>query len=113
MPSRSPTSTTVDTPADVAQKFANAINARVGPGKSISYKVLAWNLRVSEQTVWSWAKAEKAPSGVTLLRLLAFFDAAFANEILEGTGCTVIKFSDVQKQQAVQDALAVLARATA
>lgn len=108
MPSRSPHATTA---VEVAERIAAAINRRVGPGQAMTFKQLAYVLQVSEQTVWSWSKAEKSPSGATLFRLLGFFDAAFANEILDGTGCTVIKFADVQKQQAVQDALAVLARA--
>lgn len=51
-----------------------------------------------------------APRGWQLMKLLQFFDAAFANAIMGAAGCTVIKL-DERKRQEVLDALAVLARA--
>lgn len=46
------------------------------------------------------------------MKLLQFFDAAFANQIMGAAGCTVLKM-DARKRQEVLDALAVIARATA
>lgn len=92
------------------QAVSVALLRRVGPGRSMTFKQLAYAIRVPEQSVWAWAKAENAPQGWALMNLLTFFDAAFANEIAAGTGCTIIKM-DERKRREVLDALAVLARA--
>ena len=98
--------------ADFRERVAAALQQRVGPAKSMTYKELARVLQVSEQTVWSWVNATNAPRGWQLMKLLQFFDVAFANEIMGAAGCTVVKLNAVQRQE-VLDALAVLARATA
>lgn len=97
---------------DFRDRVAAALQERVGPAKSVTYKQLASAIQVSEQTVWSWVNATNAPRGWQLMKLLQFFDAGFANQIMGPTGCTVVKM-DAHKRQELLDALAVLARATA
>lgn len=97
---------------DFRERVSRALLERVGPTKGMTFKQLAYVIQVSEQTIWSWAKAENAPRGWQLMKLLQFFDAAFANEIAAGTGCTVVKLN-ADRRQELLDALAVLARATA
>ena len=97
---------------DFRDRVAAALQQRVGPAKSMTYKELARVLQVSEQTVWSWVNATNAPRGWQLMKLLQFFDAGFANQIMGATGCTVVKLN-ADRRQELLDALAVLARATA
>ncbi len=95
---------------DFRDRLSAALQRRVGPQPRMSYKQLAYNIQVSEQTVWGWVNATSAPRGWQLMKLLQFFDAAFANQIMGAAGCTVIKL-DERRRQEVLDALAVLARA--
>lgn len=61
---------------------------------AMTVKQLAHALRIDQQTVWKLLNGHNSPSGPVLMALFTFFDAAFANEILESTGCTVAKLSD-------------------
>lgn len=76
--------------------IAAALRDRVGNGKAVTIKQLSFALRISEQTVWNLLAGNSDPSGRVLMGLLSFFDAAFANEILGHTGCTVAKLCDAR-----------------
>ena len=78
--------------------IAASLRKRVGVGRAVTVKQLAYALQVSEQTVWNLLSGNKSsgPSGRVLMKLLTFFDAAFANEILAPTGCTVAKVTDAR-----------------
>jgi DNA-binding XRE family transcriptional regulator len=68
-----------------------ALKRRMTPTSGLTDIVLAHALGVSRQTVWTWLNGVNQPKGHHLMALLTFFDASFANEILEPTGCTVAK----------------------
>lgn len=80
--------------------IAAALRKRVGVGRAITVKQLSYALQISEQTVWNLLSGNKSsgPSGRVLMALLTFFDAAFCNEILAGTGCTVAKLTDARAE---------------
>ena len=80
----------------LSERVARALNRRVGLGKTVTIKQLAYTVRLSEQTIWSLMAGTREPRGETLLRLISFFDATFANEILESTGCRMVKLSDAR-----------------
>lgn len=82
--------------------LAAALKRRVGDGNAITIKQLAHALRVSDETVSQWMSGNRNPRGDHLLNLIAFFDSAFANEILGGTGCQVVKLSDRRAMEAAQ-----------
>jgi hypothetical protein len=80
----------------IQQSISVALRKRVGPGTGLTVKQLAYTLRIDQQTVWKLLNGYNAPSGPVLMALLTFFDASFANEILEPTGCTVAKITDAR-----------------
>lgn len=73
------------------QRLAQALRSRIGAGTTITIKQLAYALQVTEQTVWNWLSGNKDPRGEHLIKLIAFFDESFANEIFAGTGATIVK----------------------
>ena len=79
-------------------RLAVALRRRVGIGKAITPKQLAYALRLSPGTIDNLLNGNNDPSGRALMALLTFFDASFANEILEPTGCTVAKLSDARAE---------------
>lgn len=81
----------------LAKAVAAALNRRVGQGKAMLPKQLAYHLQRSEQTIWGWLGGHRPPSGTDLIALINFFDASFANEILDG--CVVHKLSDRRQLQ--------------
>jgi hypothetical protein len=80
----------------IPELIAVALTKRVGPGKAMTVKQLAYALRVDQQTVWKLLNGYNSPSGPVLMALLSFFGADFANEILGSTGCVVAKLSDAR-----------------
>lgn len=91
-------------PRTIGKRVADALRRRVGSGHAVTIKQLAYAIRISEQTVWNLLSGNSDPSGRVLMGLLTFFDSAFANEILEPTGCAVAKLGDARA-----DALAKVA----
>jgi transcriptional regulator with XRE-family HTH domain len=84
------------------ERLAAALKRRVGDGNAITIKQLAYTLRVSDETVSQWMNGNRNPRGDHLLNLIAFFDVAFANEIMGGTGCQVVKLSDRRAIEAAE-----------
>lgn len=82
----------------IGKRVADALRRRVGQGKAITIKQLAYSIHISEQTLWNLLSGNSDPSGRVLMGLLTFFDSAFANEILEPTGCTVAKLGDARAE---------------
>lgn len=80
------------------ERLAVALRRRVGIGKSITPKQLAYALQLSAGTIDNLMNGNNDPSGRVLMALLTFFDSAFANEILEPTGCTVAKLGDARAE---------------
>lgn len=81
-----------------AEIVGAAIQRRVGTGEGkIPTKVFAFYMQVSEQAVWSWLGAYKAPSADKLIKMLSFFDACFANELLGRAGLVSVKAKDLQR----------------
>lgn len=78
--------------------IADALRKRLHPNTALHVEQLAFTIRVSKKTIHNLLNANRSPRGDTLLKLLDFFDAAFANEILGHTGCTVVKLSDHREQ---------------
>lgn len=83
-------------------RVATALRRRVGGGRSVSVKQLAYTIRVSETTIWNLLSGNKEPRAQNLLRLIDFFDASFANEILAPSGVTVTKLSDRKATDAIR-----------
>lgn len=75
-------------------RLAAALRRRVGIGKSVTPKQLAYALQLSAGTIDNLMNGNNDPSGRALMALLTFFDESFAAEILEPTGLTVAKLSD-------------------
>lgn len=86
----------------LGERVARALNRRVGLGKTVTIKQLAYTVRLSEQTIWSLMAGTREPRGETLLRLIQFFDATFANEIMGPHGCRVVKLSDAKMIEAIR-----------
>ena len=84
------------------ERLATALKRRVGQGNAMTIKHLAYALRVSDETVWQWMSGNRNPRGDHLLNLIAFFDVAFANEIMGPTGCQVVKLSDHRAVEAAR-----------
>ena len=78
----------------LGERIAAALRRRVGVGRAIGVKQLAYALRVSEGTIWNLMSGNNEPSGRVLMALVQFFDAAFANEIFAGTGATIVKLGE-------------------
>ena len=76
------------------ERLAAALRRRVGIGKSVTPKQLAYALQLSAGTIDNLLNGNNDPSGRALMALLTFFDESFAAEILEPTGLTVAKLSD-------------------
>lgn len=76
------------------ERLAAALRRRVGIGKSITPKQLAYTLQLSAGTIDNLMNGNNDPSGRALMALLTFFDESFAAEILAPTGLTVAKLSD-------------------
>lgn len=79
-----------------AEVFAAALRRRVGPGRPMTTKQAAYELSVSETTIWNLMSGNNAPSGPTFVRALSFFDTCFANEVLVGCGLVAVKASDLK-----------------
>jgi len=78
-----------------AQRLAQALRRRLESG--LTLEQLANALGVSKPTAWSWLNGVNEPKGRHVVSMIAFFDASFANEILDGTGATVVKLADTRK----------------
>lgn len=85
----------------LATRIARELSRRVGVGRPISVKQFAYELRVSEQTVWVWMNGNRTPAGEHLVRMIAFLPADFGNAIL--SGCALVKLSDIRASQAFRD----------
>lgn len=79
----------------LGDKVSAALWRRINAG-AINRKHLQHALGVSAGTIDNLLNGNTDPSGRVLMGLITFFDAAFANEILEGTGCTVAKIGDAR-----------------
>lgn len=92
--------------------IAAALRDRVGNGKAVTIKQLSFALHISEQTVWNLLAGNSDPSGRVLMGLLSFFDAGFANQILQPTGCTVAKVCDKRAEalKKISEGMEVLRR---
>lgn len=86
----------------LSERVSRALSRRVGCGKSVTIKQLAYTIRLSEQTIWSLMNGAREPRGETLLRLIQFFDSSFANELMEAHGCVVAKLSDAKAADAIR-----------
>jgi transcriptional regulator with XRE-family HTH domain len=78
-----------------AQRLAQALRRRMASG--LTLEQLSQALSVSKPTAWSWLNGVNEPKGRHVVSMIAFFDASFANEILDGTGATVVKLADTRK----------------
>lgn len=87
---------TSNTSALFAERLAQAIRRRLASG--LTLEQLGDALNVSKPTVWSWLNGVNEPKGRHVVALMALFDASFANEILDGTGCTVLKLEDARRK---------------
>lgn len=96
----------------IREKLHTALKRRIGTGKPVSVKVVARATGLTERTVENAMSGETMPRGDTLMALLDFFDATFANEIFAGATFLVVKLSDHRAAEAarqINDGLRVLA----
>ena len=89
-------------PNSLKERLAEALRRRVGVGRGVTIKQLAYSIRVSEATAWNLLNGNNEPRGTVLLELIRFFDSAFANEIMAGTGATIVKLQDQRALDAVR-----------
>lgn len=104
--------TSTDFPRTLGVRISAALWRRINAG-AINRKHLQHALGVSAGTIDNLLNGNTDPSGRVLMGLITFFDAAFCNEILEGTGCTVAKIGDARQAalRKVAEGLAELQRA--
>lgn len=98
-------------PTSVEERLAAALRRRLYPNSNLHIKQLSHAIQVSEQAISSWLSGLKMPRGDHLLRLISFFDAGFANEIVDD--CVVYKLQDAKQlkdaKTKINDALAAIA----
>lgn len=76
------------------QLFADTLRRRLYPNSNLHIKQLAYAVRRSEATVYSWLAGNRSPRGEDLMECITFFGAAFASELLASTGCMVVRLDD-------------------
>ena len=81
-------------PKTLRERLAAALRRRVGIGKAITPKQLAYATQLSGGTIDNLMSGHNDPSGRSLMALLTFFDESFAAEILEPTGLSFAKLND-------------------
>jgi hypothetical protein len=85
---------TLTNSSSLPELLKRALERRLN-GTGLTDAILARELKVSRQTVWTWLNGINQPKGHHLVALINFFDSAFANEILGPTaGLTVAKLCD-------------------
>lgn len=76
----------------LGEAIADALRRRIGQGRAVGIKQFAYDLQVSEQTVWNWLSSNRDPAGRHVVAMLNYFDASFAREI--GIEAEVVKLCD-------------------
>lgn len=97
----------------IRDRIHNALKRRVGPHVGLSIKVVARATGLTERTIENAMSGQTMPRGDTLMTLVDFFDASFANEIFAGSTFLVVKLSDQRAADAarqINDGLRVLAQ---
>lgn len=96
---------------EIREKLHSALKRRIGIGKPVNVKVVARATGLTERTIENAMSGETMPRGDTLMALIDFFDASFANEIFAGTTFMVVKLSDQRAADAarmINDGVAAL-----
>lgn len=99
-------------PQILKDRIRNAMRRRIGPNTGLTVKMVARATGLTERTIEN-ASSGTIPRGDTLMALLDFFDAAFANEIFAGTTFMIVKLSDERAADAarqINEGVLVLAR---
>jgi hypothetical protein len=94
------------------EKIRSAMQRRVGPGTGLTVKMVARATMLTERTIENAMAGNNTPRGDTLMTLVDFFDASFANEIFAGSTFLVVKLSDQRAADAarmINDGIAILA----
>ena len=79
------------------QRVAASIALRLYPHTALRLKVLAHAVGVSTDTLGNYLSGYSQPDSYVMGRLLAFFDAAFANEVYGQAGLVIAKLTDVKR----------------
>lgn len=88
-------------PQILKDRIRNAMRRRVGPDTGLTVKMVARATGLTERTIEN-ASSGTIPRGDTLMALLDFFDATFANEIFAGATFLVVKLSDQRAAEAAR-----------
>ena len=97
---------------EIRERLHSALRRRIGIGKPVSVKVVANATGLTERTIENAMSGLTMPRGDTLMALIDFFDATFANEVFAGTTFLVVKLSDHRAAAAarmINEGVAVLA----
>lgn len=97
-------------PQVLKDRIRIAMKRRVGPNTGLTVKMVARATGLTERTIEN-ASSGTIPRGDTLMALLDFFDASFANEIFAGRTFLIVKLSDQRAADAarqINDGLRVL-----
>lgn len=79
---------------EIRERLHSALKRRVGPHTGLRIKVVAQATGLTERTIENAMSGETMPRGDTLMALIDFFDASFANEVFAGTTFMVVKLAD-------------------
>lgn len=83
---------------EIREKLHTALKRRIGLGKPVSVKVVARATGLTERTIENAMSGETMPRGDTLIALVDFFDATFANEVLGHLGIVITKPKDAAQK---------------
>ena len=83
----------------LAERVADGLRRRLYPHTTLRAKQLAYDLRLSERTVWNVLNGSNTPSGETLWALCNFFGPSFIGELF---GCQLVRLSDRRQLEAIR-----------
>lgn len=78
---------------------ASALRRRLYPNSLLRPKQLAYDLRISERTVWNLLSGNRPPAGETLWALCNFLGPDFIGELF---GCQLVRLSDRRQLEAIK-----------
>jgi hypothetical protein len=84
----------------IRERIHTALKNRIGLGKPASVKIVARATGLTERTIENAMSGDTLPRSDTLMALVDFFDATFANEIFGHLGIVVVKPAEASRKVA-------------
>lgn len=94
------------------ERIVGALQRRIGPAMPFTYKHIAQLTGKHPQTVRAWCEMNQRIADEDMGVLFKLFGPSFFNEIYGDTGCTLFRIEDARRAKELQDAIAVIQRAT-